>query len=135
MEEVELSKALLGEILAHCRSVYPEEACGIIAALPSEGPSEVIPITNALHSPVRYQMDTREQFDAMKRLRREGMELWAIFHSHPMSEPYPSPTDLRLAFYPECYYLIAGLSADPPALRCFTIADGKVGERQIKTRD
>ncbi len=130
--EVRLPSALAGEILNHCRSVRPEEGCGLVAADSSGEPVAVIPVTNALHSPVRYQMETREQFDAMKRLRREGWSLWAIFHSHPHSEPAPSPTDIRLAFYPDCLYLIAGLGTDPPMIRCFTIVDGKVWESPLR---
>lgn len=130
-EEVTLPAVLGEEILAHCRAVRPEEGCGLVAADASGRPVAVIPIANALHSPVRYQMDTREQFDAMKRIRREGWSLWGIFHSHPHSEPSPSPTDIRLAYYPECYYLIVGLSTDPPKLRCFTMVDGRVSEAAL----
>ena len=130
--EVRLPFALAGELLNHCQSVRPEEACGLVAADSKGEPVAIIPVTNALHSPVRYQMETREQFDAMKRLRREGWSLWAIFHSHPHSEPAPSPTDIRLAFYPDCLYLIAGLGTDPPMIRCFTIVDGKVWESPLR---
>jgi proteasome lid subunit RPN8/RPN11 len=130
--EVRLPSALAEEILNHCQSVRPEEACGLVAADSKGEPVAIIPVTNALHSPVRYQMETREQFDAMKRLRREGWSLWAIFHSHPHSEPAPSPTDIRLAFYPDCHYLIAGLGTDPPVIRCFTIVDGKVSEAPLR---
>ena len=128
---IAIPAVLAGRILDHCLSVKPEEACGLVAANAAGEPVAVLPITNALHSPVRYQMETREQFDAMKRLRREGWSLWAIFHSHPHSEPSPSPTDIRLAFYPDCYYLIAGLGTDPPLLRCFSIVEGVVSEHPL----
>lgn len=132
MEEVSLPDTLVSEILAHCRSVYPEEGCGIVASDSSGAPREVLPITNSLHSPVRYQMEIREQFDVMKRLRKENLGLWAIFHSHPLSEPFPSPTDVRLAFYPDCLYIIAGLSSNPPSLRCFSIVDGQIEEKRLR---
>ncbi|EQD25282.1 MAG: hypothetical protein D084_Lepto4C00197G0007 [Leptospirillum sp. Group IV 'UBA BS'] len=130
--EVRLPETLAREILLHCQSVRPEEGCGLVASDSSGEPVAVLSVTNAFHFPVRYQMETREQFDAMKRLRREGWSLWAIFHSHPHSEPAPSPTDIRLAFYPDCYYLIAGLGTDPPVIRCFTIVDGVVSEASLK---
>ncbi len=130
--EILLPASLSEEILVHCLSVRPEEGCGLVAADSSGRAVAVLPITNALHSPVRYQMETREQFDAMKRLRREGWSLWAIFHSHPHSEPAPSPTDIRLAFYPDCLYIIAGLGTDPPILRCFSIVDGKISEHILR---
>ena len=128
---VSLPAGVAEDLLAHCFSVRPEEGCGLIAADAHNTPVAVLPVQNALHSPVRYQMETREQFDAMKRIRREGWTLWGIFHSHPHSEPVPSPTDIRLAFYPECFYLIAGLASNPPVIRCFSIVDGQVNERLL----
>lgn len=133
MEEIPLSAAIIGDLLAHCRSVYPEEGCGLIVSDASGDPVKMIPMANALHSPVRYQMDPRQQFDVMKRLRTEGMAVWAIFHSHPMSEPYPSPTDLRLAFHSECFYIIAGLATNPPVVRCFAISDGQIDEKRLQS--
>jgi proteasome lid subunit RPN8/RPN11 len=57
------------------------------------------------------------------------LELGAIYHSHTRTEPYPSQTDINLAFYPDSLYLIVGL-ADPaePKLRAFEIRDGMVSE-------
>ena len=134
MDEVFLPAAIVDELVSHCRSVYPEEGCGLIAFSDSPGLSfRTLPMTNLLHSPVRYQMDPREQFDAIKTMRKEGRALWGIYHSHPMSEPYPSPTDVRLAFYSDCYYLIAGLASDPPTVRCFTIREGRIEEKRLKS--
>ena len=120
--------ALYDAIVSHARSVFPEECCGLVAATPGGGPVRVIPMENALHSPVRYEMNPKEQFQVQKSLRREGLEMWGIYHSHPVTRPYPSETDIRLAFYPELYYLLTSLAEDPPPLKAYTIQDGVVRE-------
>ena len=56
----------------------------------------------------------------------------AIYHSHTASEAYPSPTDVRLAFWPEAYYLLVSLAdAASPVVRAFRILDGAVKEEEI----
>jgi len=56
----------------------------------------------------------------------------AIYHSHPTSPPYPSQTDLELAFYPEALYLIVSL-VEPrhPVVRAFRIQEGESREVEI----
>lgn len=132
-EEILLPQEIFRKIVDHCRSLRPEEACGLVAADATGRAVEVLPVTNSLHSPVRYQMETREQFDAMKRIRLEGWSLFAIFHSHPLSEPAPSPTDIRQAFYPEAYMIIVGLEKEPPVVRGFVVEDGRARELPLRT--
>ncbi len=132
-EEILLPPEILREILDHCRSLRPEEACGLVASDASGRPVAVIPVTNSLRSPVRYQMETREQFAAMKRIRNEGWSLFAIFHSHPLSDPIPSPTDIRQAFYPEAYMIIVGLEREPAVVRGYVVREGEVFERPLRT--
>lgn len=122
------SRALYQSIVDHARSVHPEECCGLVAADQKGSPVRVIPMTNILHSPVRYQMDPKEQFSVGKAIRLEGMSLWGIYHSHPLSEAYPSVVDINLAYYPDLFYLLASPVTTPPDLRIFRIQNGKVSE-------
>jgi proteasome lid subunit RPN8/RPN11 len=65
-------------------------------------------------------------------LEEAGMEVVGIVHSHTHSEAYPSPTDLRLAFYPEAHYLLVSLEdRTDPVLRGFTIHDGEIEEQDV----
>ena len=65
-----------------------------------------------------------ELFAAQRSMRERGEELFGIYHSHPRSsEPVPSATDVRLAYYPSAIYFIIGLSADHEALRAFRISE------------
>ena len=60
-----------------------------------------------------------------------GLELGAIYHSHPRTEPYPSQTDINLAFYPEAVYVIVGLGDGEPDVRAFQIRDGRVEDAEL----
>jgi proteasome lid subunit RPN8/RPN11 len=65
-------------------------------------------------------------------LEEAGLELVGIYHSHTHSDAYPSPTDLRLAFYPDAHYLLVSLEdRSEPVLRGFTIQDGEIEEQGV----
>ena len=135
MDEVILPRKFINRILSHGRSAFPEEACGILSG---EGNRvrAMYETANMESSPVSYMIDTEEQFRIMKEIRDKGMRMVAIYHSHPLSPPYPSQTDVRLAFYPDAAYVIAGfLDRDNPEVKAFEIVDGKVMEIDIKVPD
>ena len=69
-------------------------------------------------------------------MRERGEQLLAIYHSHPRStEPQPSATDVRLAYYPSAVYLIVGLGDPEPCLRAFRITmNAKVNGRRSNIR-
>jgi len=59
-----------------------------------------------------------------REMRARGEELLAIYHSHPRaSDPLPSETDVRLAYYPAAIYLIIGLGSATPVMRAFRISE------------
>lgn len=127
-----LRKIFLDQIINHCKEEYPQEACGILAGSDG-GVSKVYKMTNTDKSSITFFMDAREQFAAVRDMRTRGLEIAAIYHSHPHSSAYPSPRDVKLAFYPEAVYIIISL-ADlyAPEVRAFRIEDGKVYEESLK---
>ncbi len=86
---------------------------------------------NAAASPLRYEMDGMEQYRIQTAIEDAGQELGAIYHSHTRSDPYPSQTDINLAFYPEALYVIVGVKGADDDVRAWTIVDGQVGEAQL----
>jgi proteasome lid subunit RPN8/RPN11 len=56
-------------------------------------------------------------FDAVRDMRGLGLEILAIYHSHPTSAPVPSKTDLERVTYPDVVSLIISLQSGPPETR------------------
>ena len=127
-----ISQALLDEIVEHARADAPNECCGMIAA--SGGRAvRVHRATNAAASPLRYELDGMEQYRIQSAIEDAGHELGAIYHSHTRSAPYPSQTDINLAFYPESLYVIVGLAdGDAADVRAWSIVDGQVSEAELE---
>ena len=126
-----IARSLYEEIVEHARAEAPNECCGMVAARDGEAVA-VYRATNAAASPLRYEIDGAEQYRIQMEIEDAGLELGAIYHSHTRTAPYPSQTDINLAFYPDSLYLIVGL-ADPaePELRGFSIRDGEVAEAEL----
>ncbi len=77
----------------------------------------------------RYRIDPREQLRAFRSMDEHGEELIAIYHSHPVSQPFPSPTDRDEANYPDALHVLVSLRSAEPELRVFRILpDGAVIE-------
>jgi [CysO sulfur-carrier protein]-S-L-cysteine hydrolase len=128
---VRIPRELYDEIIAHARAEAPNECCGMIASWDGEA-ARVYRARNAAASPLKYELDAAEQFRIQSEIEDAALELGAIYHSHTRSEPYPSQTDINLAFYPESLYLIVGLASEPPEVRAFLIRDGQVQEAELR---
>jgi proteasome lid subunit RPN8/RPN11 len=128
---VQLDRALLEQIIAQAHAEAPNECCGIIATRAGKAVA-VHPATNAAASPLRYEMDGMEQYRIQTAIEDAGHELGAIYHSHTRTAPYPSQTDINLAFYPEALYVIVGVAGEEPDVRAFRIVDGEVSERPLE---
>jgi [CysO sulfur-carrier protein]-S-L-cysteine hydrolase len=120
-----IARDLYDELVAHARAEAPNECCGMIAARDGRA-VRVHRAANAAASPLRYEIDPREQFDILTAIEDDGLELGAIYHSHTRSDPVPSQTDVNLAFYPDSLYLIVGVKNAEPDVRAWTIRDGQV---------
>jgi proteasome lid subunit RPN8/RPN11 len=130
---VELPEDFVDRIVEQARNEAPNEACGLVAAR-GGAPERLIPMRNADESPVTYRLDPREQLQVFNQLEDEGLDLYAIYHSHTASEAYPSATDIRLALYPEASYVLVSLADQQPVLRAYRILDGDVTEEELVVR-
>ena len=125
-----ISKQLVDELIDHARSEAPIECCGMIAS--RDGAAvRVYRATNAAASPLRYEIDGAEQYRIQMEIEDAELDLGAIYHSHTRTEPYPSQTDINLAFYPDAVYVIVGLAGDQPDVRGYEIRDGLVQEAEL----
>jgi [CysO sulfur-carrier protein]-S-L-cysteine hydrolase len=121
----------LDEIVAHAREQTPSECCGMVAARDGEA-VRVYRARNVAPSPkLAYEIDGAEQYKIQMEIEDSGLDLGAIYHSHPRTEPYPSQTDINLAFYPDAVYVIVGLRGAEPEVRAYSIRDGAVREAEL----
>ena len=127
-DRLELPAALRDDIVAHARSEAPKEACGLSAGRDARA-TRVIRCGNAHPAAVtRYTIDPREQLRAFRDMEANGEDLVAIYHSHPATQAYPSPTDRAESHYPEAVYVLVSLRDAVPEVRAFRIRDGWVRE-------
>jgi proteasome lid subunit RPN8/RPN11 len=114
-----LPPGLAGQIIAHARADYPEEACGLISG--RDGVAMAIyPGRNVSATPrTTFELDI-ETLARQIEFEDAGMELVAIYHSHPHGPAVPSEADVERAAYPDALYLICSL-VDPscPVLHAF----------------
>ena len=130
MATLTLSRAVLDEMLAHVAGLWPEEACGLVGGRNGRA-VRLYPVENTRHSPVAFEMDPLQQINAMLAMEAEGLELIAIYHSHPDGPARPSATDVANAYYPDAVQLIISLADRArPSVRAFTIIEGAVAEVQ-----
>jgi len=126
-----LEKAYLDEMIAHAREDAPNECCGIIAGKDGRA-VKLFRAKNAEASPWRYKVDDRDLLRIFNECSDNDWDFLAIYHSHTASPAYPSPTDVRLAMWPDAYYVLVSLEdAENPAVRAFRIQDGQVAEEEI----
>ena len=121
---------LYEQMIDHAREEAPNECCGMLASRDGQI-VKLYRARNAAASPLRYEIDGGDQYRIQMDIDDAGLELGAIYHSHTRTEPYPSQTDINLAFYPEALYVIVGLAGPEPAVRAFTIRDGSVTEAEL----
>ena len=123
--DFKIPRALAEEMFAAARAAAPEECCGLLGG-EGDRAASVYPLRNVAPRPgVAYEAAPAELFGAQRLMRARGETLVAVYHSHPRSaDPEPSRADVRLAFYPEAFYLIIGFDdAGGCVLRAFRISE------------
>jgi proteasome lid subunit RPN8/RPN11 len=125
-----IPRDLYDEMIEHARAEAPNECCGMLASQDGDV-VRLYRAKNAAASPLRYEIDGADQYRIQMEIYDADLELGAIYHSHTRTEPYPSQTDINLAFYPEALYVIVGLAAPEPDVRAYTIRDGVVADAEL----
>jgi [CysO sulfur-carrier protein]-S-L-cysteine hydrolase len=126
-----IEEKIIAALLAHGRREEPNEACGYLAA--QDGVvCRHFELTNIDAAPDHYAMDPAEQFAVIRQIRAEGLQLAAVYHSHPETPARPSIEDLRLAHDPKVIYVIVSLMAGVVPVRAFRIRQGAETEVPLK---
>ena len=76
---MKISQQLVDEMVAHAREDLPNECCGMVGGRAGEA-TAVIRVANSAASPLRYEMDPQQQYNALKEIEDGDDELLAIYH-------------------------------------------------------
>jgi proteasome lid subunit RPN8/RPN11 len=120
---VVIPRSILAEILTHLRTAYPDEGCGLLGGKDGKVLKHY-PTNNVEpeNKRIRYLIDPKQQLEAEAEIDANDWELTAIYHSHTFTPAYPSPTDVRTAYYPDSYYIIVSfMEYNTPDIRAYKI--------------
>ncbi|MBQ7370686.1 MAG: M67 family metallopeptidase [Blautia sp.] len=122
------------KIVAHARAQFPEEACGLIGGvIGNQGDKhieKVYLLENVDHSREHFSLSPKDQLEAVKDMRQQGLVPLGNWHSHPETPSRPSEEDKRLAYDSRASYLILSLMEETPVLNSFHI-EGDTAEKEI----
>jgi proteasome lid subunit RPN8/RPN11 len=139
-------------MLAQARTEYPNECCGLLAGrlitenssapeMPAESARQVgavaacYPLVNEAASPVEYFSEPKSLFAAVRDIDRRGLEILAVYHSHPTSEPIPSKKDLARNYSEEVVNLIISLRGAAPETRGWWLTESEYREAEWECVD
>ncbi len=127
MLKLKIPGDIYAQMVAQGRAEAPIEACGILAG--ADGKVEKLyKMTNADAASDHFMMAPAEQFAVAKDVRSEGLEMLAIYHSHPESPATPSAEDIRLALTQGVTYVIVSLLDNDTTPKGFLIENNEVRE-------
>ncbi|HVO44262.1 MAG TPA: M67 family metallopeptidase [Aggregatilineales bacterium] len=130
MAKLSCPHELLDQMVRHAQRGIPLEICGLVGGRAGRA-YRVVEVPNVDSAPqVRFTMDRRAMVAAILDFDRAGLEVVAIYHSHPATPPQPSPTDIALATWPDALYLIVNPAFDPP-IRAWSIHGGRVEAAEL----
>jgi proteasome lid subunit RPN8/RPN11 len=131
MSILSIPRQIFDEIVKQAEAEAPVEACGILAGRGGEV-QQLYKMKNTDESNEHFMMEPKEQFAVVKDIRSRGLEMLAVYHSHPESPARPSAEDIRLAYTGGVQYVIVSLEKQgQPEVRAFEIENEVATESQI----
>lgn len=134
-EVLHVPAALLAELIAHARAAAPTECCGLLGGRVAGGTARAearYAIANDAASATAYATNPRDMLRAFRAMRECGLELLAVYHSHPLSRSVPSARDLAENTYGETVvHLIVGLAGPVPEVRGWWLAPAGAREANL----
>jgi len=128
-----IPRQIISKLIEHSLIEDPNECCGYLMGKKNEV-VEIFKCKNIHEAPIkRYSLDPLDQISAEKYAEENNLEILSIYHSHTLSQAYPSPTDIVNAiesgWIEPSYVLISLVEKTRPIVRAFKISsDSKVEE-------
>jgi proteasome lid subunit RPN8/RPN11 len=121
-----LPRQLYNEMIAQAQAELPNECCGFLAGtIGTDGIARIerrYGMVNVLASPTLYEWEPRAHIAALREMRPLGLDMLAIYHSHPTSAPIPSRADRTRyeearPLLGDLIHFIIGLAGTTPEVR------------------
>ena len=122
MPDLIIPQHVLDELVVHARELDPYECCGFLAGtgqtvshmyriknvVSLDGATQAASFDDAKlehlsrlspeeRAEIAFIMDAQEMFHAVKDMRKNGLTLQVVYHSHPHDPARPSVTDIKIA--------------------------------------
>ena len=135
MSDLSIPTQILDDLVAHARALDPYECCGFLAGTGNtvtrlyriknvvslEGAAQAASFDDAKvehlsrlspeeRAEIAFIMDAQEMFQAVKDMRKHGLTLQVVYHSHPHDPARPSVTDIKIAYGWEVHWSRLNLS-------------------------
>ncbi|MCY3866574.1 MAG: M67 family metallopeptidase [Chloroflexi bacterium] len=121
MMKARISYEVARQIADHARSQLPCEACGLLAGTDAQILA-AHPMRNMANSPrTQFQLDPREQLQALKAIDQAQLDWIGVYHSHPRSAPIPSQSDMNQCADSGLLQLIVSLERLKPQLKLWRV--------------
>jgi proteasome lid subunit RPN8/RPN11 len=93
MQSISLTAGQIEELVNIAKDVLPNESCGLLLG-ENDAVVEILPMRNVDESPLTFSIESTELVEAYNLAESKGLQVIAIFHSHP-AQPSPSSTDIK----------------------------------------
>ena len=169
MADLSIPQHIVDGLIAHAHELDPYECCGFLAGTDNtvtrqyriknvvslDGAAQAASFDDAKvahlsrlspeeRAEIAFIMDAQDMFQAVKDMRKEGLTLQVVYHSHPHDPARPSVTDIKIANEWEenwsrlnltlpIYVLISLMDKTHPDVRAYWIKNGSVSSALMRT--
>ena len=132
MKTVTLTPLQIEELIKTAKDALPNECCAFLLGEHNDDGkvTTILRMRNIDESPVSFSIDPTELLNAYTLAETKGMEITAIFHSHP-AKASPSSTDIKYMQINPVAWVI--YSTTENEIRAFVYENEDIKEIGIKT--
>lgn len=120
-----INSEIFNNFVDYFRSVYPFEGCGLLVGTTSPEIIDLfIPIPNVSSNSSLFKFEPNKFIQCIHGFENSNKHWIGVIHSHPMTEAYPSITDVNDWYYNDLSYWIYSLKNK--SLKAYTISNKKI---------
>jgi proteasome lid subunit RPN8/RPN11 len=128
MKAIFLTAAQLTKLLEVAKDALPNESCAFLLGH-NDRVAKILPMRNIDESPVTFSIEPTDLIYAYNLAESKGMDVIAIFHSHP-AKAWPSTTDMKFMEINPVIWVI--YSTTQNQLKAFVYDDDFIKEIDIR---